>query len=52
MNGAFEKHGNEEGFLKPNGKDETLTALPPSPHWGMTFTRLSSPLYELIGSRS
>ena len=43
MDGALEKHGNEEGFLKPNGKDETLTALPPSPHWGMTFTPFVEP---------
>lgn len=38
------QNGNEEGFLKPNRKDETLTTLPPSPHWGMTFTQYVEPL--------
>lgn len=38
--------------MKPKEKSKTLTALPPSPHWGMTFTRVLNPFQGLIGSRS
>jgi hypothetical protein len=30
-------------ILKPKEKIKTLTVLPPSPHWGMTFTRVLNP---------
>src|SRR5690242_5258387 len=31
---------------------KALTMLPPSPHWGMTSTRLSGPLVGLVGSKN
>ena len=35
--------GTERVILKPEEKIKTLTVLPPSPHWGMTFTRVLNP---------
>jgi hypothetical protein len=35
--------GTKRVILKPKEKIKTLTVLPPSPHWGMTFTRVLNP---------
>lgn len=41
--GLSKNTGTKRVILKPKEKIKTLTVLPPSPHWGMTFTRVLNP---------